>query len=199
MNGTHKDFRKHYRIGCYGKRGNDIPIWVIEGCYSDSFISKWCYISDILKQTLEAKDVDLEQEIQQHINDCLDIKFPTTDIKIMEQYISKSALVAEIERLISNGQVKLHKSQESNDNESYVAWAEHIATCIKILSVINSIEVKEVDLNNGIQLTWEDIRELYIIFAEVDIEIELCKTDIKTETLGYYQEVLKRFKTQKGE
>ena len=49
------------------------------------------------------------------------------------------------------------------------------------------------------ELTWEDIRELYIIFAEVDTEIELCKTDIKSETLGYYQEVLKRFKERKGE
>ena len=44
-------------------------------------------------------------------------------------------------------------------------------------------------------LTWEDIRELYIFFAEVDTEIELCKTDIKSETIGYYQEVLKRFKS----
>ena len=49
------------------------------------------------------------------------------------------------------------------------------------------------------ELTWEDMRELYIIFAEVDTEIELCKTDIKSETIGYYQEVLKRFKAQKGE
>ena len=47
------------------------------------------------------------------------------------------------------------------------------------------------------ELTWEDMRELYIIFAEVDTEIELCKTDIKSETLGYYQEVLKRFKNMK--
>ena len=44
------------------------------------------------------------------------------------------------------------------------------------------------------ELTWEDMRELYIIFAEVDTEIELCKTDVKSETIGYYQEVLKRFK-----
>lgn len=48
-------------------------------------------------------------------------------------------------------------------------------------------------------LTWEDIRELYIIFAEVDVEIELCKTtDIQAETICYYKEVLKRFKAQKG-
>ena len=42
-------------------------------------------------------------------------------------------------------------------------------------------------------LTIEDIRELDIILAEVDIEIEFNKIDIETETLGYYQEVLKRF------
>ena len=48
-----------------------------------------------------------------------------------------------------------------------------------------------------LELGWEDMRELYIIFAEVDTEIELCKTDITAETLGYYQEVLKRFKERK--
>ena len=47
------------------------------------------------------------------------------------------------------------------------------------------------------ELTWEDMAELYIIFAEVDTEIELCKTDIKSETIGYYEEVLKRFKAKK--
>jgi hypothetical protein len=41
------------------------------------------------------------------------------------------------------------------------------------------------------------MRELYIIFAEVDTEIELCMTDIKSETIGYYEEVLKRFKAKK--
>ncbi len=49
-------------------------------------------------------------------------------------------------------------------------------------------------------ITWEDIRELYIIFAEVDADIEFCKmTNIKPETIGYYKEVLKRFKAWKGE
>lgn len=51
---------------------------------------------------------------------------------------------------------------------------------------------------NDLELTFEDMRELYIIFAEVDTEIELCKADdIKAETIGYYQEVLKRFKERK--
>ena len=46
-------------------------------------------------------------------------------------------------------------------------------------------------------LTWEDMWELYIIFAEVDTEIELCQTDIKSETIGYYSEVLRRFLQKK--
>jgi len=49
----------------------------------------------------------------------------------------------------------------------------------------------------NLTLTWEDMRELHIIFAEIDLDIELCNTDIKAETLGYYQEVLKRFKDYK--
>ncbi len=49
------------------------------------------------------------------------------------------------------------------------------------------------------KLTWEDMRELYIIFAEVDTEIELCKAyDIKAETIGYYQEVLNRFNKERN-
>lgn len=49
-----------------------------------------------------------------------------------------------------------------------------------------------------LKLTWEDMRELHIIFTDIDTDIELCKTDIQAETLGYYQEVLKRFKSKKG-
>lgn len=61
----------------------------------------------------------------------------------MKQYIDKAAVVAEIERLISNGQIKLKESEERKDYESYVALAERIATCINILSFIDTIEVEE--------------------------------------------------------
>ena len=48
---------------------------------------------DILSflDTLETKEVDLEKEIQQHINDCLDIKFPTTDIKMIAKDVEYTA------------------------------------------------------------------------------------------------------------
>ena len=39
----------------------------------------------------EVKEVDLEKEIQQHINDCLDIKFPTTDIKMIAKDVEFTA------------------------------------------------------------------------------------------------------------
>lgn len=53
------------------------------------------------------------------------------------------------------------------------------------------------EAEKDLELTWEDMRELYIIFTKVDAEIEFCKTDIKAETIGYYQEALKRFKSIK--
>lgn len=64
----------------------------------------------------------------------------------MKHYIDKDALVAEIERLVSNGKVKCQQTQKNNDQLSYIAWSEHIATCGKILSIIDTLEVKEVDL-----------------------------------------------------
>ena len=67
------------------------------------------------------------------------------------------------------------------------------------LDIVSSYEEGYHQAEKDNELTWEDMRELYIIFAEVDTEIELCKTDIKAETLGYYQEVLKRFKELKNE
>lgn len=114
----------------------------------------------------------------------------------MAQYIDKSDVMAEIEKGIT--------SLEGIGSENYLHdnYPEQYAMLVTLKSLkfsLDTLEVKEVDLNNGIQLTWEDMRELYIIFAEVDTEIELCKCDIQTETIGYYQEVLKRFKAQKGE
>ena len=62
----------------------------------------------------------------------------------------------------------------------------------------NAYEKGYQQAEKDLELTWENMRELYIIFAEVDTEIELCKAnDIKAEIIGYYEEVLKRFKNLK--
>ena len=107
------------------------------------------------------------------------------------ELIDKTKLLAEIKR-------RILEDYNTGDKEKDAVAQGAIASLKYYIE--DTLEVKEVNLNNGIQLTWEDIRELYIIFAEVDVEIELCKSDnIKSETIGYYQEVLKRFKTRKGE
>ncbi len=41
--------------------------------------------------TLEVKEVDLEKEIQDHIRECLDIKFPTTDIDLIKKDVEYTA------------------------------------------------------------------------------------------------------------
>jgi len=53
----------------------------------------WCglYTAEDIIDTLEVKEVDIEQEIQNHINDCLDIKFPTTDIKMIAKDVEYTA------------------------------------------------------------------------------------------------------------
>ncbi|MCR4964826.1 MAG: hypothetical protein K6A41_04140 [Bacteroidales bacterium] len=41
--------------------------------------------------TLEMKEVDLEKELQNHIRECLDIKFPTTDIELIKKDVEYTA------------------------------------------------------------------------------------------------------------
>ena len=84
---------------------------------------------------------------------------------------------------------------EERAKERYWLEPSNIETQEKYAAYVEGFHQAEKDL----ELSWEDMRELYIIFAEVDTEIELCKTDIKAETLGYYQEVLRRFKKQRNE
>ena len=49
--------------------------------------------NDILSfiDTLEVKDVDLEKEIQDHIKECLDVKFPTTNIELIKKDVAYTA------------------------------------------------------------------------------------------------------------
>lgn len=39
----------------------------------------------------EQPEVDLEKEIQKHIKECLDIKFPTTDIELIKKDVAYTA------------------------------------------------------------------------------------------------------------
>lgn len=68
--------------------------------------------------------------------------------------IDKDKIAAEIEKLISNGKLKCQQSQENNDQVSYIAWSEHIATCGKILSFLNTLETKEIDIEKEVIDWW---------------------------------------------
>ena len=133
-NGTHKDFKRQYRIGCYGKRANDIPTWVIAGCYSDSFISKWCYISDILQYTSEAKEVN-------------NVWNNASDFQKAEA--GRSILLIE-----DNGHAELLKSPSAERlfyfrSANLKMWAY----VDELLSITTHFEVKEVDLKAELN-TW---------------------------------------------
>ena len=65
------------------------------------------------------------------------------------ELIDKDALVAEIEKLISNDQV------------SCIAWSEHIATCGKILLFLDTLEVKEVNLDKELDF----VKDAYYYFT----------------------------------
>ena len=41
--------------------------------------------------TLEVKEVDLDKEIQDHIRECLDVKFPTTDVELIKKDVAYTA------------------------------------------------------------------------------------------------------------
>ena len=77
----------------------------------------------------------------------------------MEQYIKKSALVAEIER-----RIKEHHS-------GYLV-------CLKdILSFINTLEMKEVDLEEkATQLSQKYFPDEENIWARANIEAHICKS-----------------------
>ena len=111
----------------------------------------------------------------------------------MAQFIDKSAVIAEIEKKMQElHPTNTHKMQVGEGVDRDVLMWLNALTWVK-----NLINSSKIESKNDTQLTWEDIRELYIIFAEIDTEIEFCKCDIQEETIGYYQEVLKRFKAMK--
>lgn len=71
-------------------------------------------------------------------------------IKFMEQYISKSALVVEIENRIKELQ-NLHKENEEKlDSIHKTAILLCIDECKVILSLLDSLEAKEADLNKEV-------------------------------------------------
>ena len=75
----------------------------------------------------------------------------------MEQYIDKSALVAEIERHLEYANNGIEYAQMGIDSGiehckvELAAWQHCQNMCKQIFSFINTLEVKEVDLNEEIE------------------------------------------------
>lgn len=97
----------------------------------------------------------------------------------MEQYIKKSALVAEIERLKD-------KAIDSGDRVKWYLYND-------VIKAINTLEVKEVGLEKE-SLTWKDIGTIDQLLWDLSGE-----HSGKSDNEGYYKAVLSRFKAQKGE
>ena len=116
------------------------------------------------------------------------------------EYIPKSPLVVEIEKLISNGKLKCQQSLENNDEVIYAAWSEHIATCGKILSLINTLEVKEVNFSTEV---YKYLDEHFNVYDDVN---KTLQTKENKTLLGRkdFEDIAKHFfelglKIQKGE
>ena len=104
----------------------------------------------------------------------------------MEQYINKSALVAEIERRINV--INL----DSIEDWRYRLQREHDIEVMKnILSLIDTFEVKEVDLESEI----ENVRKSHFINSDFD-KATLDGRDITNIARHFFELGLK---VQKGE
>lgn len=106
----------------------------------------------------------------------------------MNHYIDKDALVAEIERRIAAYQKNFDKA----DNKiARLSTDGRIQSLKEILSFLDTLEVKKADL------TREDVSKI------ISIDQQVCGTmGISSYTRNHQQameEVLKRFKAQKGE
>ena len=106
----------------------------------------------------------------------------------MTQYIDKDALVAEIERRIN--EINL----DSIEDWRYRLQREHdIEVMKKILSLIDTIEVKEV---NSLSLTWEDMLIIHKCIKDAT-NYHLSAFQTVEGQQKIYEDVLKRFKAQK--
>lgn len=86
--------------------------------------------------------------------------------------INKDALVAEIERLVSIAESHLALFGKE-DERNRIMWAQQKKVCELFLSFVNSLEVKEVDLDKEIDLV-EDRYHGFESLSRADI-IDITK------------------------
>lgn len=107
----------------------------------------------------------------------------------MEQYIPKSALAAKIERKIKQFVKENNTLLKNSDNAKELR--SRIIMCKEILSFLDTLEVKEVDLKK----LGEIARHLIAVKEHIE-DMRLDKEEwLMLEKIGYPE----RFKAQKGE
>ena len=114
-----------------------------------------------------------------------------------EEIHYKAVMAADNQEPPKDYVISAHADHFNGFVEGFVEGYEQAEKDLEMMSFQTTPSKDLEEAEKDMELGWKDMRELYIIFAEVDTEIELCKTDIKAETIGYYQEVLKRFKDLK--
>lgn len=113
----------------------------------------------------------------------------------MEQYIPKSAVVAEIKRVLhfNNNRIEGDKRWQKRTGSISSAYYKMIGskhTCESFLDFINTLEVKEVDLEK----LGEIARHLIAVKEHIE-DMRLDKEEwFMLEKIGYPE----RFKAQKG-
>lgn len=95
----------------------------------------------------------------------------------MKQYIDKSALVAEIKKYISNYKGILNKLNMSRQDclDSISSLDSKIDVLQHILSFLNTLETKEVDLDESARhyLLHEHISPLNEVLHQADLKMEM--------------------------
>jgi hypothetical protein len=113
----------------------------------------------------------------------------------MEQYIKKSALVAEIEKRISRNKKRKEWEDIPEKRHQLIIEGQLLG---ELKHFLDSLEVKEVDLQKD-SLTWEDIPNILIIADQLKTEWWFVNRTKDIGSQAFWEEVLKRFKAQKGE
>lgn len=107
------------------------------------------------------------------------------------ELIDKDAVVAEIERRCKKSRDNANTAKLNNNHSVTCIWTGHEKECHELMSFINTLEVKEVDL--------EKFGEIARHLIAVKEHIEDMRLDSEEwsmlEKIGYPE----RFKSQKGE
>lgn len=111
-----------------------------------------------------------------------------SNILVMEQYISKSAVNAEIKRLLKSAEAYLKYHHDINNKSVYAFRQQQLVMC-ELLTFISSLEVKEVDLDNF-------IKEEFNKYSCVDGYGQLSVSYNEAE---FYSMIKRLTKAQKGE